>query len=593
MLHAAGGDDAPAAAAAAAPTLLQRLTTSPLAAPLRPRSRRGAYGALSDEAEEDDEADEPHDAHDAPLLPPPYDSGAAASAHAIDDDDGGGGAEGDGTLWDVLRALLLPLYVPMLLLFFAWGLVTPILPLYASALGAGPAAVGAVAAARAVGSLAATLPAGAAVQRLGVRAATLGGVAAYCIACGWGAVAAGIPSLAASRVLAGAGYSLYSLAQQTLVRLRVPPRFRGRVLASVGGTYRVGGLLAPLLGGVLAQHAGFRAVFAAQLAACAPALPLIALSLRRDLAPPPPEHADAAAAGAAADADDANADAASASAQLRAYLCAHWRPMGAAYAATLLMSVVRSVRDLVLPLASAQAGLTRAATGYVTATSYAGDTLLFPLGGFIMDRRGVGVAGAASCSVMAAGLLLLARPRAGVVALFTAAAVTGIGNGLSSGIVMALGADMAPAHLAGAVLSTFNFVAALGGVAGPLICGALAQAAGLRAAAGAAAAIATAGALWWELALPRMHDGGGDDGDGGWDGGMQLAVLGGGGGGGGSGGASRQGRGYDGDSEGAAGGREALLALPGEEGDAEGGYGRGGGGARTTTLAHAPHAARQ
>jgi MFS family permease len=295
-----------------------------------------------------------------------------------------------------------------------------------------------------------------------------------------------------------AGYSLYSLAQQTYVRLSVPPRFRGRVLASVGGTYRVGGLLAPLCGGVLAQRFGFRPVFAVQLLACAPALPLIAFSMHAPLAPAAPSSG-----AAAAPASDAAA--------LKAFLRANWRAVGAAWVATLLMSLVRSVRDLLLPLASQAAGLSRAQTGYITAASYAGDTLLFPIGGLLMDRHGCWLAGAVSCGTMAVGLLPLTTAVSGAAAgaarghLLAAAIITGVGNGLSSGIVMALGADMAPAHLAGSVLGAFNFVAAAGGVIGPLIVGALAQAAGLRAAAFAAAFAAALGAAWWGLMLPRPN----------------------------------------------------------------------------------------
>jgi MFS family permease len=89
--------------------------------------------------------------------------------------------------------------------------------------------------------------------------------------------------------------------------------------------------------------------------------------------------------------------------------------------------------------------------------------------------------------------------------LLAAAMITGVGNGLSSGIVMALGADMAPANQAGTVLGSFNFVAALGGALGPLAVGALAQAASLRAAAGFATALSLLSAAWWGLCLPRRR----------------------------------------------------------------------------------------
>ena len=89
------------------------------------------------------------------------------------------GWSGGHTLLSLLLVLAFPLYVPMLLLFFAWGLVTPILPLFAASLGAGTAAVGVVSASRAVGSLLATLPSGLVVQRGGVRSATLVGTVTY------------------------------------------------------------------------------------------------------------------------------------------------------------------------------------------------------------------------------------------------------------------------------------------------------------------------------------------------------------------------------------------------------------------------------
>jgi len=83
-----------------------------------------------------------------------------------------------------------------------------------------------------------------------------------------------------------------------------------------------------------------------------------------------------------------------------------------------------------------------------------------------------------------------------------ASVIMGIGNGFSSGIVMALGSDCAPSHCAGPVLATFNFVNAAGGVLGPLVIGAIASTS-LGAGADASATIAIAGALWWLFCLPR------------------------------------------------------------------------------------------
>jgi MFS family permease len=465
---------------------------APLRAPLCADLEDGAERPLLPRGASSDALSPSEDA--ANDASPPDDDAYGATAACEDDDAscgaGTGGSDPDASLWAVLSSLALPLYLPMLLLFFAWGLLTPVLPLFAAFLGATPAEVGAVAAARAVGALAATLPAGAAVTRVGSRAAAVAGASAYAAACAWGLLSQGIVSLALSRALAGAGYALYSLAQQTHVRLVVPVAVRGRILASIGGTYRVASALAPLAGGAIAQRVGFRAVFAVQLASCVPAVPLIAACMKA------PQKA--AAAGGASSVSSAPLPPGA----LRAYVRANWRQLAAAWVATLLMSLIRGVRDLLLPLAAAEAGRTRAGVGALTAASYACDTALFPLGGWLLDRAGCWAAGAAASAVMALGLLPLSRPGG---SLLAAAMITGVGNGLSSGIVMALGADLAPANQAGTVLGSFNFVAALGGALGPLAVGALAQAASLQAAAGFATALSLISAVWWGLCLPRKR----------------------------------------------------------------------------------------
>lgn len=373
---------------------------------------------------------------------------------------------------------------------------TPGSPLFATSLGASSAAVGAVASARAVGSLAATLPAGALVARHGERAASLAGIAAYAAACVWGAAAGGCASLAASRALAGASYSLFFLAQQSSVRTGVPAAVRGRVLSSMGGTYRLAGLCAPAVSGALAQRCGFRAVFLLQACSALAALPFLLCSPAKPARPPPPA---AAAAGAQPSTDEPPpAPAAAASPPAFAF------PPGLALAlgATLSMSVLRSVRDLLLPLSAAAAGLSRERTGLLTALSYAGDTLLFPVGGWLMDARGCGAAGALSASVGLLGLLPLALVSPGTPAsLAGSALVTGVGNGLSSGIVLTLGSSFAPAHAPGPTLARFNFVASLGGVLGPIAVGAICGAS-LPAGAAAAVAVAAVTALWWGILLP-------------------------------------------------------------------------------------------
>ena len=431
-------------------------------------------------------SDDDGDAGSGPAAPVPIDSAHCVEKEAV-------------TLRATLLALALPLYAPMLLLFIAWGLVTPVLPLFALSLGASERTVGLITSCRPLGSLLSILPSGALIARGGARGAVLSGATVYTLACLWGAASDTLFHLGASRVLAGAGYSLYSCAQQVYVRYTVPAQFRGRVLASVGGTYRLGGLVAPLFGGVIAQQLGFRAVFLLQTAISALALPFIAFKMRsRDTA---------AAAGQDTHARRVPLDS-DGSAQeqptLRSFFVEHKLEVGSAWMATILMSMLRSVRDLLIPLSASAAGFSRSRVGFVTAASYAGDTLLFPLGGWLMDNVGLWAAGASSSAIMAGGMLLLSTGPTSAPRIWLASISTGVGNGLSSGIVMALGSNIAPEDSrAGPIIASYNFIAALGGVIGPAVVGAVAGGYGLGVGAGLATVWACMSALWWGLLLPR------------------------------------------------------------------------------------------
>jgi len=138
-------------------------------------------------------------------------------------------------------------------------------------------------------------------------------------------------------------------------------------------------------------------------------------------------------------------------------------------------------------------GFSRRGIGNLMAASYAADVLLFPLGGWLSDRVGLWFAGMASCGVMALGFAMLGGALGGGAgaarALYAAGVVQGLGNGLSSGIVMALASAGAPdSSVAGPYIASFQFLTSVSGVLGPLALGALAQARGLRAGATASAA---------------------------------------------------------------------------------------------------------
>lgn len=112
------------------------------------------------------------------------------------------------------------------------------------------------------------------------------------------------------------------------------------------------------------------------------------------------------------------------------------------------LTVLRVARQLLLPLAAVDAELTVDQIGAVTAASYLSDFLLFPFSGLLMDGKGRKFASAATSLGYAIGFLILtfAKQSGGAFLLYIGGIALGAGNGLSSGLVMTLGSDIAPVH---------------------------------------------------------------------------------------------------------------------------------------------------
>ena len=119
---------------------------------------------------------------------------------------------------DILtHPLILSFYLPAVIVAFSMGLLVPILPLYAGGFSASYGLVGLVLAGEALGTLIADVPAGVLVRRLGLRGAM--GLGLGCIALSTGALywAASIPGVVFCRLIAGFGYSLYSVSRHAFI----------------------------------------------------------------------------------------------------------------------------------------------------------------------------------------------------------------------------------------------------------------------------------------------------------------------------------------------------------------------------------------
>ena len=108
------------------------------------------------------------------------------------------------------------------------------------------------------------------------------------------------------------------------------------------------------------------------------------------------------------------------------------------------------------------------------------DMLLFYPAGRLMDRRGRRWAAVPAMALLGASHAVL--PFAGgVTGLAVAAALMGLGNGLSAGLILTLGADVSPTAGRAQFLGAWRLCADVGNGGGPLLIGAVTAVASLAA----------------------------------------------------------------------------------------------------------------
>ena len=131
------------------------------------------------------------------------------------------------------------------------------------------------------------------------------------------------------------------------------------------------------------------------------------------------------------------------------------------------------------------------------------DMLLFYPGGAIMDRFGRVWVAVPSMIILGAGFILLPFTH-DAVTIGLVAALMGLGNGISSGIVMTLGADAAPPDARVQFLGGWRLFSDLGQAGGPALISLITVFGPLAAAAFGLAGLTLAGSIWVARWVPRF-----------------------------------------------------------------------------------------
>ena len=347
-------------------------------------------------------------------------------------------------------SLLLSLYLPELLHTIGWGMTLPVLPRLATEVTGNASGAAVVVALIGLGTLLFDIPAGrfdARWSRRTMLAVTMGVYVAAALLAG---VSGSALLLGAAGLLLGACRGAWILSRMTYAREVVTARQRGRALAALGGTYRIGTFaVGPALGGALAGVLGLHAPF---LAFAGMLLLALLAALRWT-----PDRPGSRASWY----------------HPLAILRDHGGVLLRASTAVVALNMIRAARQLLIPLWGEAIGLSVAEVGLVMSAGGIVDMTLFYPSGLIMDRLGRRWAAAASILVMSASLALM--PLTGsLAALLLVSVLAGAGNGLGSGLLMTMGTDLAPQRGAGEFIGLWRVIGDVGSMGGPAVIGAAA-----------------------------------------------------------------------------------------------------------------------
>jgi MFS family permease len=376
-----------------------------------------------------------------------------------------------------------------------FGLVVPVLPLFARAFDVGLFAVTGVVSVFAGVRLVSNLYTGALADRFGSRNAI-----------GYGAIIVALSSLLianansywellAYRGFGGFGSALFFNALLVHVVGIVGPDRRGRAVGGLQGAFLFGISFGPTVGGLLAEPLGLRWPFVIYAVFCASAGVVGLLFLPRGVGGEDEEDAAATAARGpdgepvAATAEEARPRGVVQLLRVAGRLCQDRTFV----AALLLMAATRwaasgvrfslvpvfGVEEVGLSTLAMSVGLTLAALTHLA--------VVYPAGKIAdtMGRKGLSAASNIAFAVVMAGLAWALTPVAFLVAL----ALFGLATGFSSVTPAAIVGDIVPKRQTGVSIGVLNTAGDAGSVLGPLISGVLADQLGYGAGFGASALV--------------------------------------------------------------------------------------------------------
>ena len=344
------------------------------------------------------------------------------------------------------RSLALPVYLPSLLFEAALSSLLPIFPASATEYGFDLASAGAVTAAAMLGTLLFELPASSIVNRLGERTSMIVSTVIAAMFGVLGFLNLGYWPLLLIAMGFGAMFSLFGLSRHSLLAAQVPVSHRAKAMSLLGGSFRGGAALGPILGSLAVAQFGTEAAYLVASSLCLVAMIAVTSVPKNKLhSPPSGQHGNVWEVAK----------------RERAKLLT----LGMASA---IISAGRTIRMIGLPLLAIQLGIDPATASLIFGVTGVIDFALFYASGLIMSRWGKFWSSVPT--LLALGVsYLFAFMVTDLNSFWILAAVTALANAASAGINMVLGADLAPDGARSEFLAAFRMMTSGGVVLAPLM----------------------------------------------------------------------------------------------------------------------------
>ena len=359
--------------------------------------------------------------------------------------------------------LLTAVYIPTFILSFCQGMLALLLPVYVIGLKLSFSLIGLVLAGYGIGTLIGDLPAGVIQDRIGNRLSMTIGVSVM----GLGMLALSqserFMTLLLCGISIGAGAALWNVSRHAYLANNTLNSSRGRAISIFGGVNRIGMFAGPITGGYLSAEAGMQTAFAFCGVVALLALIFPLLFVRDSQAELPPGQQTSMAHSYR---------------HLLSYVRRNVWLLTPAGFGMICAQTIRAGRQTIIPLYAATIlGLDVERIGLVMGVAAAVDMSMFYPAGYVMDRFGRKFAYVPSFLIQGLGMALV--PLTGsFAALLAVTSLIGFGNGLGSGTMLTLGADLTPpkGEGMGAFLGLWRLIGDTGHTSAPIIVGTIADA---------------------------------------------------------------------------------------------------------------------